>query len=677
MPKDSAAGSEITLLLLNMEEFIRLLLWNGKLGKLLVMSLGRMKLMEAVSLRCSRGPTGTMLNEITEASEDHNNCSVIFVSFSLDTGSVNVVLGSPCLSIKVPSREMEKCALQVLEFILKRGSERHVEAAKFEFMDLLDGLKDFNFIGDDGRDYGINVRVRSEAVKNLLEDETLLKTERAKLQKIHNKFRGYSRDEMEGNTSIDEVTRSNSWAGTAPVRSDGSGHEESASSVSSALRKSAGEMKGVSLEDNKKHIQALKKILSRPENRNCADCGEQMPTWASINCGVFVCLRCSGIHRSLGVHISKVRSCTLDTWLPKQVEFMDQTGNKVANAYWEAKLEPHLKPAGTNPMFSNFVQQKYSEKQFASGVWPPEEPVSTPVSSSTNGVAPAPIIEPVRVQPKLEFSAAKGDLLAFEDEAFGASTTAPVSSNIQPAPQNPPQFDNNALFEQRSSLVRMKSQISRDSNDSPKFASTSRSSHEVIHTTLLDFDDLESISETMSLASSINLHSINSSNNQQVSKTVNPVNHPVAVAPVPLRPPQPPKIPPSIEAKKQVKAEPVQDLLDAPLTVSPMTGNHGLDALEDPFSFMSTVEPVAIVQSTDSLEVRKKTTEQLTPQTPAFIQGPQLQSSVTTTQAGNEMNRNSSLNIQELSRLDELFVQQVDDFLQFGYLSSVKRHNYN
>lgn len=36
------------------------------------------------------------------------------------------------------------------------------------------------------------------------------------------------------------------------------------------------------------------------------------PDWTSINLGVLVCIQCSGIHRSLGVHISKVRSLTLD-----------------------------------------------------------------------------------------------------------------------------------------------------------------------------------------------------------------------------------------------------------------------------------------------------------------------------------------------------------------------------
>lgn len=51
------------------------------------------------------------------------------------------------------------------------------------------------------------------------------------------------------------------------------------------------------------------------------------PRWASWNIGVFLCIRCAGIHRNLGVHISKVKSVNLDSWTPEQVVSLQQMGN--------------------------------------------------------------------------------------------------------------------------------------------------------------------------------------------------------------------------------------------------------------------------------------------------------------------------------------------------------------
>ncbi|KAL5491236.1 hypothetical protein EMCRGX_G016484 [Ephydatia muelleri] len=58
-------------------------------------------------------------------------------------------------------------------------------------------------------------------------------------------------------------------------------------------------------------------FLEVPGNDKCADCSSSRPNWASINLGIMVCIKCSGTHRSLGVHISKVRSVTLDDWEPE------------------------------------------------------------------------------------------------------------------------------------------------------------------------------------------------------------------------------------------------------------------------------------------------------------------------------------------------------------------------
>eukprot|EP00877_Chromochloris_zofingiensis_P004375 jgi/Chrzof1/13939/Cz08g18170.t1 len=126
--------------------------------------------------------------------------------------------------------------------------------------------------------------------------------------------------------------------------------------------------KEVSDEQNERHKRILALILKQEGNKHCADCRTRNPTWASVNLGVFVCLTCSGIHRSLGVHISQVRSCNLDTWLPRQVEFVKNMGNAKANSFWEAQLPDHFRrpPGGNpNPELASFIRAKYMEKRYA------------------------------------------------------------------------------------------------------------------------------------------------------------------------------------------------------------------------------------------------------------------------------------------------------------------------
>nr|XP_049591805.1 stromal membrane-associated protein 1 isoform X2 [Syngnathus scovelli] len=71
---------------------------------------------------------------------------------------------------------------------------------------------------------------------------------------------------------------------------------------------------------NEQHQAILSKLLREDENKYCADCEAKGPRWASWNLGVFMCIRCAGIHRNLGVHISRVKSVNLDQWTPEQMQ---------------------------------------------------------------------------------------------------------------------------------------------------------------------------------------------------------------------------------------------------------------------------------------------------------------------------------------------------------------------
>ncbi|TPX45340.1 hypothetical protein SeMB42_g04046 [Synchytrium endobioticum] len=114
---------------------------------------------------------------------------------------------------------------------------------------------------------------------------------------------------------------------------------------------------------NDRHTKILKALMQRADNRRCADCHKTDPRWASWNLGIFMCIRCSGIHRSLGTHISKVKSADLDSWTTEQIENMARWGNGKANMYWEAQMPPGMEPP--EHAIEQWIRAKYERKQYA------------------------------------------------------------------------------------------------------------------------------------------------------------------------------------------------------------------------------------------------------------------------------------------------------------------------
>ncbi|CAM8915393.1 unnamed protein product [Rhodiola kirilowii] len=112
----------------------------------------------------------------------------------------------------------------------------------------------------------------------------------------------------------------------------------------------------------------LKDLLLQRDNRNCADCGAPDPKWASANIGVFICLKCCGVHRSLGTHISKVLSVTLDEWSDEEIDSMVEVGgNSAANSIYEAYIPDGFskpKPDASHEERMKFIRSKYELQDF-------------------------------------------------------------------------------------------------------------------------------------------------------------------------------------------------------------------------------------------------------------------------------------------------------------------------
>ncbi|XP_026334955.2 arf-GAP with GTPase, ANK repeat and PH domain-containing protein 3 isoform X1 [Ursus americanus] len=110
-------------------------------------------------------------------------------------------------------------------------------------------------------------------------------------------------------------------------------------------------------------VQAVRTVRG---NSFCIDCDAPNPDWASLNLGALMCIECSGTHRHLGAHLSRVRSLDLDDWPPELLAVMTAMGNALANSVWEGALDGYAKPGpdACREEKERWIRAKYEQKLF-------------------------------------------------------------------------------------------------------------------------------------------------------------------------------------------------------------------------------------------------------------------------------------------------------------------------
>ncbi|XP_024253472.2 arf-GAP with Rho-GAP domain, ANK repeat and PH domain-containing protein 1 [Oncorhynchus tshawytscha] len=110
------------------------------------------------------------------------------------------------------------------------------------------------------------------------------------------------------------------------------------------------------------------RLWASPWNKVCADCGSANPEWASVNLLVVVCEACAGQHRSLGIHVSKVRSLKLDSkvWTEPLILLFVYYGNKAANDVWGHNVPgaEQILPDSSVDQRGDFIRAKYTKGRY-------------------------------------------------------------------------------------------------------------------------------------------------------------------------------------------------------------------------------------------------------------------------------------------------------------------------
>ncbi|EFY86052.1 Zn finger-containing GTPase- Activating Protein for ARF [Metarhizium acridum] len=142
----------------------------------------------------------------------------------------------------------------------------------------------------------------------------------------------------------------------------------------------------------------LAALQKESKNNICCDCSAPSPQWASPKFGVFICLSCAGVHRGLGVHISFVRSISMDAFKASEIERMRLGGNERWRTFFEEHEDTQMRgitweDATIAERYSGEVGEEWKERlsckvekrEYVPGEKKPAAPALKPASSPALG----------------------------------------------------------------------------------------------------------------------------------------------------------------------------------------------------------------------------------------------------------------------------------------------------